>query len=171
MINWIRTYSGGKFSFIHPKAKQIKLEDIVHSLSRIGRFNCHTKIPYSVLNHLILCHDAAPKEFRREALCHDFSEAFLCDIPSPLKALIPQYKEIEIRVEKVIAKKFKLKFPFPAEVKIVDLTVLCTEQRDLMRGKDYKDSLYKPFKNKIIPFGVEESKKEFYKRYYKLYEV
>lgn len=168
MDNWIRLYSGGKFSFLHPKSSQIHIKDIVHCLSLIQRYNAHTKIPYSVLNHLIICHDYAPEKYKKEALSHDFSEAYLCDIPSPLKILIPQYKEIELRVEKVMAKKFNLVFPFPSEIKIIDLTVRATEQRDLMRGKDYKYSLYLPYDKKIKPLSTEKCKEEFMKRFNKL---
>ena len=51
-----------------------------------------------------------------EALFHDASEAYMCDMPSPLKKLCPDYKVIEARVSKAIAERFGLMFPWPDNV-------------------------------------------------------
>ncbi len=170
MNPFVRLHSGKKFHYLNPSIKEIDLKDIVHSLSVIPRFNGHTRVPYYVLQHLCICHDAGPEQFRKELIGHDFGEYTMQDLPSPLKGLIPQYKEIEKRVETVIAKKFGFDFPYHPVVKEIDLTVLATEMRDLLsHGQDYKLLPYKPLKEKIIPWNTDKCRKEFMKRFNKLY--
>jgi uncharacterized protein len=165
---WIRLNSGRKFHFLNPSTREIVIEDIVHVLSRIPRFNGHTIKPYYVLQHLCLCHDIAPDECKREALGHDFSEAYLHDISSPLKSLLPQYKEIEYRVEAAIARKFKLQFPYPSSVKAVDMRLLVSEMKWLMPCSDHKLLPFEPLSKKITPWSSEKCKTEFMNRF-KLY--
>lgn len=165
--DFIRTHSGAKFHFMNPKSSEIVLDDIVWALSRICRFNGHTKgeIPYSVLQHLCHCHDAAPEGHRRESLCHDFSEAQIADLASPVKAIIPQYRDVERRIEIAIANKFKLRYPWSAEVKTVDLTMLATEMRDLMKHADYTRLPYPPLNMRIKPWPAKKARAEFMKRW------
>ena len=143
-----------------PKPSEIKLEDITWALSRMPRFNGHTQgeTPYSVLQHLCHCHDAAPEGHKREALSHDFSESMISDICSPAKAILPQYRELERRIEIAIANKFKLRYPWSPEVKTVDLTLLSTEMRDLMKHSDYTNLPYPPLNMRIKPWSAKKTR-------------
>jgi len=165
---YIHTYYGHRVHFLRPKPSEIDIRDIAHALCRIPRFNGHTHIPYYVANHLCLCYDNAPQEIKREAFSHDFSESVACDIPSPLKSLMPQYKEIERRLEKVIARKFKLRYPWPAAVKEIDMRMLCSEMRDLTGYEGWSELPFVPFEEKIIPWDSATCKREFIKRCRKL---
>ena len=55
-------------------------------------------------------------------LLHDASEAYLGDISGPLKRLpaFDGYREVEEHVERVIAAKYGLPFPYPPIVKVCD---------------------------------------------------
>ncbi len=66
-----------------------------------------------------------------EALLHDASEAYCKDLPSPLKALLPEYKVIEKKVQKVICYKWDIPKIISGVVHYADLTMLATERRDL----------------------------------------
>lgn len=166
---WIRLRHGGQFHFINPTIEEIDIRDVAWSLAGLPRFNNHTFKPYYVLQHLCLCHDIAAPQNKKETLGHDYAESVMNDVNSPLKSLLPDYKQIEVKVEKVFAKKFKLKFPFPAEVKVIDLTLLATEMRDVLKCGDWKGLPYKPLPEKIIPWDTARCRREFYKRFYKLY--
>lgn len=165
MNPFIRVHTGKKFYFLRPTVKQLDIVDIAYALSGINRFTGHTR--YNVAQHCCYCCDNVSENIKLEALMHDASEAYTGDCNSPLKLLLPQFKEIEQRVEKVIAKKFKLVFPFPAGVKTADLIMLATEMRDLMNGADYKDLPFEPLKEKIQVWDSERSHKEFLDRYEK----
>lgn len=135
---YISTYSGQKFNPLETDLDkiicEIRFDDIAMSLSRIARFNGATKVFYSVAQHSVMVSDLVPDELKWTALGHDFAEAYLGDIVSPLKALIPQYKEIEARVEAALARKFGFRTDAEAKaiIKRADLVALATEKRDLM---------------------------------------
>ena len=92
---WIQTYTGKKFYPYAPKKEDVCIEDIAHALSMICRFNGHCKEFYSVAQHSyyvsVLCGDQ--REHRVSycqflaayGLMHDAAEAYLGDIPSPIK--------------------------------------------------------------------------------------
>ncbi len=87
---FIITYLGKKFYFEDPKPDQIDIRDIAHSLSHICRFNGHTNLFYSVAAHSIFVAERMPGSAREKlsALLHDAAEAYVCDVPSPLKPLL-----------------------------------------------------------------------------------
>lgn len=53
------------------------------------------------------------------------------DLPSPLKRLLPAYKEIEARLDNAIRQRFDLPLTPSKVIKQVDLMMLATERRDL----------------------------------------
>lgn len=71
------------------------------------------------------------QKYALHALLHDAAEAFLGDIPTPLKQMLPEYKVIESRVERVILNKFGITY-MPSEIKEFDTRMLVTEQKYLM---------------------------------------
>lgn len=128
----ILTATGRYFDFSRPTADMIDIEDIAHALSRINRFTGHTRDFYSVAQHSVAVSELVPPEHALAGLLHDASEAYMGDLSSPLKQLVPQYKEIEQRVERAICARFGLVFPLDPSVKEADLRMLVTERRDLM---------------------------------------
>lgn len=128
---YIITYSGKAFSLINPQRHQIVIEDIAHALARENRFNGHTFAAYSVAQHCYLASFCVPAEFAFEALMHDASEAYIKDMPSPIKQLLPDYKVLEKRIELAIAERFGLPRVMSEPVKYADLIMLATEKRDL----------------------------------------
>lgn len=123
--NSIRTSSGIYFDFVNPTVDMIKIEDIAHALSQQCRFGGHLPVFYSVAQHCYNCSEGVGYEkYALEALLHDASEAYLLDIPKPLKNLLPDYQKIEKKIELLIAEKFKLKYPWPSAVKYIDMNML-----------------------------------------------
>ncbi|MCL2491562.1 MAG: phosphohydrolase [Coriobacteriia bacterium] len=99
-VNYIATRSHIKFLPLEPISDDIVIEDIAHSLSYVCRANGHLKQFYSVAQHCINCAREAKARglsthVQFMCLLHDASEAYLCDIPRPIKHQLPLYIEAE----------------------------------------------------------------------------
>lgn len=144
----IRTYSGKYFNVSKPDIDLIDIEDIAHALSRNQRFGGHLEQVYSVAEHCLYCVSLIENpENRLAALLHDASEAYLLDIPTPIKTQIREYYNFENRIMHLIAEKFGFKFPLHEEVKEVDKIMLEAEWECLMLKRD----------NPTTPYFVEKS--------------
>lgn len=109
--DYMMTYSGKQFKPLNPTPDMIDIHDIAHSLSRLCRFNGQCDGFYSVAFHCVavskeLESRGASLEVQMMGLLHDAPEAYLSDIPSPVKQYLPDYMKIENNVEKVIYNKF-----------------------------------------------------------------
>lgn len=130
-MSFIQTLSGKHFNYLDVQPEAITIEDIANALSNTCRFAGHLPEFYSVAQHSVLTSLLVPAEFAFEALLHDAAEAYCLDIPAPLKALLPDYRRIEEKVDRVIRIKFGLPAAQHQTVKYADLVMLATERRDL----------------------------------------
>lgn len=111
---FIVTRTGRKFRFpVELRPEDVDVRDIIWATSNVCRFAGHVRKHYSVATHQVLVHDLAEMHgasdaVRRACLLHDASEAYLGDVPSPLKRLLPQYQEMEARVEAAVRARFGL---------------------------------------------------------------
>lgn len=136
--NCIRTFMGHYIDPLNADPSKIEILDIAHALSMQPRFSGHLPRFLSVAEHCCFCFDKAPDEFKKDALLHDASEAYLLDMPSPIKYRIPGYVEIEDRLMKVIALKFGLQYPFHTIVKEIDKQELVHEWFGIMLSNGRK---------------------------------
>lgn len=136
MQTWIRTNTGKKFFPLAPTVDMVDIEDIAHALSHQCRFSGHTSKFYSVAQHSVhvaqlLEETHNDKAMALAGLLHDASEAYLVDVPSPVKKVMPTYRDAEELVMAAIMQTFGLK-AFDEEIKHMDQIALLTEARDLM---------------------------------------
>lgn len=128
--------SGALFDILDPEGSDFSLQDIAHGLGRVCRFAGHTNRFYSVAEHCVHVARLVPVEHGRAALLHDASEAFIGDVTRPLKALLPDYRAIEQRIEDAIARRFLPGFDGGvfklAAIKSADLAMCVAEARELM---------------------------------------
>lgn len=131
-MSWILTATARHFDYLDPRPEDIHILDIAQGLASESRYNGHTRGFYSVAQHAWLASQIVPRECALEALLHDATEAYCKDLTRPLKALLPDYREIEARLDGVIRAAFRLPATMSAAVKRADLVLLATERRDLM---------------------------------------
>lgn len=169
--DWISTYTGRKFWVLDPRPEEINIEDIAHALSMMCRYRGHCKFFYSVAQHCIGVQETLKEWGYNEliqlyGLLHDATEAYICDIPRPIKNNIPNYKSMENELEVKILQAFNLSRPIPEISKIIkdaDNAMLKCEAKVLM--SDWEE-WYLPYKK--INIIIEEKpihtvKKEFLK--------
>lgn len=155
--NSIRTFTGKVFDLLILDPNSICIEDIAHGLAHTARFGGHLPCFYSVAQHSVLVADKVPPDQKLAALLHDASEAYLGDMPSPFKSMMPEFKAIESNVMKVIASKFGFAYPFSRSVKYADYHLLNLEWNSFINAT-----------HEIIPLSLLDSKELFLAKYYQL---
>lgn len=107
--DWIKTASGKAFDFLDPDPESIVLVDICYALSHTFRFAGHSN-PYSVASHSIAVGDYLRDNYGPRLAAwgylHDAAEAYVGDMPSPIKRHLPNYQRIENLIQFAICEKF-----------------------------------------------------------------
>lgn len=171
---WMSVYTGGKFFPLDPRPEEIFIGDIAHALSLNNRFNGHTKWPYSVAQHSVLCakYIEGDSNTKLAALLHDATEAYIGDMIRPIKFYMQDFKEIEHKIEKVVMKKFGVVFDkqTQAKVKTIDNLMCSAEKRDLHPTKICWFNMPDPSSiPKIEPWGHSYAKGQFMRMFNELY--
>lgn len=137
----------------------VDLDDLALALSHENRFGGHSTRPYSVLEHLLLvdwiycqmCQDEAcvpHPQVRLALLMHDAHEALVKDMPSPLKKALPDYRDLESRVELALHERFdivRLMERAHDVIKFYDWTALNTERLAFKFELDAEDADWPTF--------------------------
>ncbi len=134
--DFLVTIEGKKFYVLDPRPEDIDIYDITIALSKKCRWGGHCLGFFSVAEHAVLCSYLVPPEMAMSALLHDASEAYLPDLPSPIKDMpeFAVFREAEDLIHKAVASKFNLDYLDSPEVKAAD-----------MRSRQIE-------RNQIIPF-------------------
>lgn len=168
-VGFIRLFSGGKFYPFEPKAEDMLVRDIIHSLGNQCRYSGHCSWFYSVLVHSLLVSHLVNEDDALEALCHDNTEPFFIDVPTPIKRRIPELKILEDRIMDEVAIKFGLRYPMNPSIKRADDHAFHLEWDALMLNETSKE-----FKQTLISYGipvhnVPAAKVVYYERFQELY--
>ena len=134
---WIETASGRRFYPLAPRAVDVCIEDIAHALANQCRFSGHVREFFSVAQHSLLVSKLCPPGDALWGLLHDASEAYLVDLPRPIKhcsELGDFFRTAEGRVMRAVCDAFGLPHAEPPSVKRADNALLLAEKRDLMPG-------------------------------------
>jgi hypothetical protein len=136
---WIQTFTGRKFYPLAPQVEDVDLRDIAHALGMLCRFGGHTHRFYSVAEHsYFMSRNMLSMDLARKALMHDAAEAYLVDVPRPLKRQLGSlYRDAENAILRVIFERVGLEpwsddEPLPPEVRELDARMLLTERAEFM---------------------------------------
>lgn len=163
----ILTFSGHDFDLLRPDDTAWSIIDIAHGLSNLCRFAGHTTEFYSVAQHCVVMSRHVPRSLALTALFHDAAEAFVGDMPTPLKALLEEYRMIETRIQAAILRRLGLPETLPLEIKRADRALLATERRDLLPcGASPWPELagVEPLAERIVPLPPAEARAAFLAR-------
>lgn len=162
MATYLQTYSGVKFDLVNPLPRMVNIGDIAHALSNMPRFVGHTRSFYSVAQHSVHVSRLLPPELHLAGLLHDAAEAYLLDMPTPAKLLLPDYQAMYAGIERAICDAFGVSFTHPL-IKQADMRILATEKRDLMSAASWWSVDAEPISGNIVPLGPVEAKALFFK--------
>lgn len=195
-MSWVQTISGRAVDLFLPDRQSIVIEDIAASLSRIPRFNGHTREFYSVAQHCYLVSLYLERSLTSEpefttlllaGLLHDAHEAYLGDITSPVAAMLecPRLKTAKSLFDRMIEEQLipgtyrhrpsGLRLGGTChidrqEIHQADAVLLATEKRDLMAKEQRPwQKLALPWNGmKIVPWSMAEAEHRFLNRYAEL---
>jgi hypothetical protein len=168
-MSWIQTFTGRRFVPRDPRPEDFDIRDVAHSLSLLCRFNGHCRQFYSVAEHSVRVSRVCPPEAALWGLLHDLGEAYIGDLPRPIKPMFPAFEEVETRLLRTAAVAFDLPWPMPAAVRRADDVLLATEARDLMSEPPepwgHREA---PLPGRITPLGPTEAELAFLDRFEEL---
>jgi hypothetical protein len=175
--DWVCTESGGGFFPFDPRPDEVHVTDIAQALSNQCRYGGAVRRFYSVGEHAILVSIALERAYpdRPElALCglhHDDDEAYLVDIPKPVKIFLPMYSLIAAPIYACISEALDLPLHLmhAPEIKEFDTRIVADERPVALYPQR------RPYSYVGEPLGVEvrclpagESKLPFLERHYDL---
>lgn len=114
----IETHRGGRFDLSDPDPDDVHINDIAASLAHTCRFGGHCDQFYSVAHHSLHVSRELPSDDPRLqllGLLHDAAEAYLGDIPRPLKSQYEIFDQVEGRILDAIWAAFEIEPPSEAE--------------------------------------------------------
>ena len=172
---YIQTVSGRRFNPFEPDPNEIDIGDIARALSHQCRFGGNCRTFYSVAQHSCLVADLLDEgngdlDAVLWALLHDASEAYLVDLPHPLKHRSPLgalYAEVEDRLQAAILRRFGLPSQPPGRLKQVDRGLLAMERRALQDDVWHWPELdgVEPLELVIEPWLPDRARDEFLARF------
>jgi hypothetical protein len=130
--DWMQTFTGRQFWPADPRPEDVTIHDIAHALSMQCRYAGHCTRFYSVAEHSVLVARSVPPEHRMWGLLHDASEAYLVDVPRPIKPYLTGYADLETGVMRAICERYGLPPEMPKAVKDIDNRILVDEKQALM---------------------------------------
>lgn len=131
---------GGMYDLFDPE-KLMGLRETVRVLDNICRFGGRGNRFYSVLAHSVDLSRAVPRELAKEALVHDFVEAYVGDLPAPVKHC--PFMSAFVRLEQALEERVRAAFGVGRRsvcVKRMDARVASNEMIALGLAGDWFDA-------------------------------
>lgn len=171
MAATIVTRGGRAFDLLRPRWQDVSILDVAYALSRLCRFCGHVRF-YSVAQHSVLVSRLCAPGDALWGLLHDAAEAYVADVPGPLKQLpaLAGYRRVEASVQAAVSRRFGLPSSQPESVRLADKRLALAEMRDLFdppRSPEYLAGV-EPAPERVVPVGPEGAQRLFLRRYAEL---
>ena len=192
----IKTRSGVFFHFLNPTVKSIHIDDIVHALSHLCRFNGHTRNFFSVAQHSYECADLSlrfsddddPDRQDKAYACllHDAHEAYIGDVTTPLKAAWGKgFRDFETPIVATVNEALgltEIMEKHHEHVKEIDRLMLHSDAirwgmdgvitdrygAELSAPREWVPPHFKPYFEASEPLSPRAASAEFYERFFEL---
>ena len=174
---YLQTVSGRWVNPFDPDPDQLDAGDIARALANQCRFGGHCRVFYSVAQHSVIVSELVERrggdaEDVFAALMHDASEAYLGDMPHPLKHRSPlgaAFKAAEEQLEHAIRDRFRIKADVP-EIKRADRALLATERRAFSDERWHWPELdgVEPLELELEAWSPDEAAEAFARRFAEL---
>ncbi len=174
---YLQTVSGRWLNPFAPDPEQLDAGDIARALANLCRFGGHCRAFYSVAQHSVIVSElveagGGDAEDVFAALMHDAGEAYLGDMPHPLKyrsELGAAFREAEEPLERAIRERFGIRAEVPA-VKRADRALLATERRAFGAERWRWPELdgIEPLDLELTAWSPDEAERAFTRRYAEL---
>ncbi len=114
--NYVETYTGGRFYPFDPRPAEVSLEDIAAGLAHTCRFGGHCRTFYSVALHSVYVSRDLERvgqgpPVQLYGLLHDAGEAYVGDVPRPVKTRFEGFAVAERRIREAVWTAFDLPPP------------------------------------------------------------
>jgi uncharacterized protein len=174
---YLQTVSGRWVNPFDPDPDQLDAGDIARALANQCRFGGHSRVFYSVAQHSVIVSELVEQrggdaEDVFAALMHDASEAYLGDMPHPIKhrsSLGAAFKAAEDHLEAALRERFRIKADVP-EIKRADRALLATERRAFSAEGWHWPELegVEPLELELTAVAPDEAAQAFAQRYAEL---
>ncbi len=174
---YLQTVSGRWVNPFDPDPDQLDAGDIARALANQCRFGGHSRVFYSVAQHSVIVSEVVEQrggdaEDVFAALMHDAAEAYLGDMPHPLKhrsALGAAFRAAEEQLEQALRDRFRIRADVP-EIKRADRALLATERRAFSAEDWHWPELegVEPLELELTAMAPDEAAEAFARRYAEL---
>ena len=173
-VDFIETYTGQPFWPLNPTKEHVSIIDIAHALSNQCRYSGATQNFYSTAQHCCLLSNYVEKNMKGstaldalQILMHDSAEAYLVDVPRPVKQHMPEYRKWDKTITMVIRSWLGIgDVPIPEWQDELDSRIIMDERAQLMSdsGLEWKHNL-EPLGIFIDPWVPPVAEQQFLMRY------
>ena len=170
---WIHTNSGKQFYAFDPSPDMVDINDIANGLSKLCRYAGQCDEFYSVAQHSVIISKFVSPEHALAGLLHDAAEAYLTDIPRPIKHMFNEhagnlFSNTESAIFAAVAERFEISSEIPEEVHQADYNIVCDEASVLFAEAPEWTKWYHPLGVHIKPVGWRAARTMFLQRFEEL---
>jgi 5'-nucleotidase len=171
-VDFIETFTGRPFYPQAPRKDDVSIIDIAHALSNQCRYSGHTAWFYSTAQHCCLLADYVQVNGGTaldclQILMHDSAEAYLVDIPRPVKQHMPEFRKWDYAITMCVRSWLGLDgVPIPSWQDEFDSRIIQDERAQVMSdsGLDWQHDC-EPLGIGIEPWTTYKAEQSFLLRY------